>query len=111
MRVCRSLALDKEVRKLRESAPQTVRAAAIRSVLQECAAQQQRYEQRRSTGTLISSWLVTPRASIIGSGFVGAGSVQGATSLAQPCLDTGSELDGMHLHRLSPVQEQAVDAC
>ena len=107
--------MDKEVRKLRESAPQTVRAAAIRSVLQECAAQQQRYEERRSSGLLTSSWLLTPRVSFAGSGAASRISssaqegMQGAMSLAAPCLDTGSVLDGgAHAYQLSPVPELSV---
>jgi hypothetical protein len=93
--------VDKEVRRLRESELEHVSRTAICSVVQECLKQQRQYEERRRSGSLTTSWLLTPRVSMAGA--AAPASTQGATSLAGPCLDTGYG-DGA-VGRLSPVQE------
>lgn len=102
---CRSLQVDREVRKLRESALPTPTPAALQAMVQACQKQQEQYKERCASGSMASSWLRTPRLSLAGSSTSFAGhSMGGATSLAGPCLDTGDRPFG----RLSPIPEQTV---
>lgn len=84
--------MDKEIRHLRESAPERVSASAVAQVVQACVQQQQLYQQRRSSGCASSSWLAAPRASVAGTQ-APFSSMQGAVSLAGPCLDGGGVRD------------------
>ena len=99
--------MDKEVRQLRESALDQVPHDAVSSIVQECLRQQAQYIERRSSGTLTSSWLLTPRVSMAGGSVASHNGMQGATSLAGPCLDTGpvTGQTGFEVGRLSPVPE------
>lgn len=92
--------MDSEVRRLRESPLGSVPADAIRVVLEGCVKQQHQYQARRTSGSMLSSWLATPRVSMAGCAG-NSSSMHGATSLAGPLLDTGHADIG----RLSPVLE------
>ena len=85
---CSGMQVDKEIRHLRESAPERVDARAIAQVVQACVQQQQLYHERRSSGCMSSSWLAAPRSSVAGSQ-APFSSMHGAVSLAGPCADGG----------------------